>query len=268
MASFKQVVAVARALEVLRVINSLGSAAIGDIHKQTGLDKATIVRLVETLISEGYVVKRNDKAAYVPGRKVLGLSSGFSRQDDLTRKGALILEKYHTEVSWPLTLTVCDQEAMRIVEAYRTVRGLTMLRDADYRFPLLVTSPGRAYYAFLPEEERDKIRIRLTTLPDPSGWNRMAHDREAVNAMVADVREKGYALSDKDFMDYQYEGMLWGVALPLAGKDGVHGAVSTSILSHVHARGEALETYLPVMRRIAQEITEAVEGPREPAGAR
>ena len=51
--SYPPVEAVHRALEVLRAVNKLRIASVNGIHEQTGINKSTIVRMLETLMGEG-----------------------------------------------------------------------------------------------------------------------------------------------------------------------------------------------------------------------
>jgi hypothetical protein len=44
----RPVIALSRGLEVLRVINQERHSTVGSLHKATGLNKATIVRMLET----------------------------------------------------------------------------------------------------------------------------------------------------------------------------------------------------------------------------
>ena len=60
MACFKPVIALTRGLEILRVVNDEGRSTVRSLHKATGLDKATIVRMLQTLEHEGYIEPRRD----------------------------------------------------------------------------------------------------------------------------------------------------------------------------------------------------------------
>lgn len=224
------------------------------------MDKATIVRMVETLITEGYVVKETDTPAYQPTRKVLELSRGYSLRDDLSRAGRLVLNRYSQKVDWPLTVAVQQDGYMQAACTSKPVRGLTMIRDPNYLFPMLATSVGLVYFSFLPEDEREALRLRLIEMHDPIGWNKLAHDPVALGKTVEKVRADGYALSDPEFMQHQYDGKLWAVAVPLVGPHAVHGAISNAILASAFKRGEALDKYLPIMETIARDIVQTIEG--------
>ena len=65
MGSYKPVNAVIRGMEVLAAVNKLkGKATVGEIHRETAIDKATIVRMLETLMHAGYVYRDDDRTMY------------------------------------------------------------------------------------------------------------------------------------------------------------------------------------------------------------
>src|SRR3546814_21063315 len=79
MPSFKPVVALTRGLEWRGAVTGDRPATVGSLHKATGLDKATVVRMLETLEHAGYIMRDGERAAYAPtGRSPL-LSQGYDR---------------------------------------------------------------------------------------------------------------------------------------------------------------------------------------------
>ena len=77
MNSFPAVQSVARAFSLLAEINRIGTATVGNLHKQTRIPKPTIVRLLETLIGQGYVFKDHRMGGYQVTSKAAELSSGY-----------------------------------------------------------------------------------------------------------------------------------------------------------------------------------------------
>src|SRR6478735_8297591 len=53
--SYQPVESIARALHVLRTVSEFQIVTLGDLYAETSIPKSTIVRVLETLISEGYV---------------------------------------------------------------------------------------------------------------------------------------------------------------------------------------------------------------------
>src|SRR5438552_4460739 len=114
MASFKPVTAVTRALDILKVLNELGDAAIGDLHRATGLHKSTVLRMLETLMHEGYVTRTESGARYVVTGKCLLLSSGYKLDAALLRTAEPLLTAFRRDTGWPSDLALFDQDAMVI----------------------------------------------------------------------------------------------------------------------------------------------------------
>src|SRR5512138_1410532 len=57
--SYPPVESVRRALEVLRTLNRLRIGTVSKLHAETGLPKPTVVRMLDTLIADGYVARDN-----------------------------------------------------------------------------------------------------------------------------------------------------------------------------------------------------------------
>jgi hypothetical protein len=65
MASYQPVTAVLRGLGVLAATSRLdGRATLAEIHRLTGLDKSTILRMLETLEHAGFIVRNDERRSY------------------------------------------------------------------------------------------------------------------------------------------------------------------------------------------------------------
>lgn len=135
MASFRTVIALSRGLEVLRVINQQRQSTVGSLHKATGLNKATIVRMLETLEHEGYVVRRAEPASYAPAGRALLLSAGYDEPTWIGGIAEPILNKFRKQIHWPSDIAVLDQEAMVIAHTTRVNGSLLFSRPPGFGFP-------------------------------------------------------------------------------------------------------------------------------------
>ena len=103
MVSYKPVTAALRVLEILDAVSRLrGKATVGKIFRETGIDKATIVRMLETLIHAHYVARASDDQNYHITGKTLALSAGFDRGKALGRVVSPLLDDFCHENGWPL----------------------------------------------------------------------------------------------------------------------------------------------------------------------
>ena len=112
--SYPPVEAVHRAFEVLRSVNRLRIASINCIHEETGMPKSTIVRMLETLMAEGYVARDNMCGGYRVTGKVNELTSGYegiSRIIEVARPFAIELT---LRIKWPIALGTIHEDAIVI----------------------------------------------------------------------------------------------------------------------------------------------------------
>ncbi|MFC7555351.1 helix-turn-helix domain-containing protein [Pseudoroseomonas wenyumeiae] len=79
MPSYEPVTALLRGLDVLRAVNRLEGATVKDIHRLTGLNQPAVVRMLETLIHAGLVVRQRGQAVYVPTGRTLGSARAMWR---------------------------------------------------------------------------------------------------------------------------------------------------------------------------------------------
>jgi IclR family mhp operon transcriptional activator len=76
MPSFEPIIALQRGLNVLAEVSKGKSVSVKTLYEQTGLHKATVIRVLETLMASGYVAK-TARSTYVPTARTLLLSQGY-----------------------------------------------------------------------------------------------------------------------------------------------------------------------------------------------
>lgn len=251
MPSYTPVTAVLRGLEVLRVVNSLGLATVRAIHQKTAFDKATIVRMLETLIHAGYVTHEPEAGGYrVTGRALL-LSAGFDRHESAAALSAPVLVRFRGVIGWPSDMAICDGDAMIVVRTTREPGPLSFNRNAGYRAPMHTTSLGKAYLAFCSADERSSILDRLRTATEAFP------DSETLEATLAQVRDDGFAVMDDTYSQSEYDGMLWAMAVPVIDGELLYGSINIMMLRQAITLEVARETYLPALMQAAAELAAA-----------
>jgi hypothetical protein len=92
----------------------------------------------------------------------------------------------------------------------------------------MLSAVGRAYLAYCPESERQKIVTLLRKLDKPE--NRIARDGRRVDRILAETRANGYGTRDPSFIGGAYGRQapdgLAGIAVPLADRTRVHGVIN------------------------------------------
>ncbi|WP_201192530.1 IclR family transcriptional regulator domain-containing protein [Pseudomonas fluorescens] len=256
MRSFKPVESVSRALRVLRVVNEEPMTNVASIHRTTGLDKATIVRMLETLEHEGYVVRDPERRTYVVTARTLLLSQGYDKPRWVGTIAEPTLSKFRNAIGWPSDIALFDQDAMVVIQTSRGQGPLSFNRQPGFRSPVLVTSIGLAYLAFCPEEERLRIITRLAENPDP--WNNLAREPEKLHSVLEQVRQNGFATMSEAYTDKVFSGNVWAIGVPIKKDDKLFATMNIMMLKSAVTLEDARKNLVTPLQEAASEIAEGL----------
>lgn len=182
---------VARALMLLRLMNTTHESSLHDLHAATGLPKATIFRLLRTLRLEGYVQVVGDGGHYRLTSKVTELGAGYTEKSRVVDAGIPIALALTKKIRWPLAIGVLDGDA--VVVRYSTMPYSPLAVHATtlgQRLGLLDTAMGRVYLAHCGDAERSAL---LQLLRDASPDGRIEQER-LLDSELELIRRKGYAI--------------------------------------------------------------------------
>ncbi|MCR5856387.1 helix-turn-helix domain-containing protein [Mesorhizobium sp. J428] len=191
--SYQPVKAVSRALMVLRCLNELQHGSIAQLHRMTGYPKPTIVRALETLMSEGYAVRDNFSRGYRTTSQVQALSRGFNGVPLLIEAARVQAIALTERIKWPVSIgTVVDG---KVVVNFSTAP----ISPYGFPFPTLnrpfsitETAIGRCYLAFCEAPMRERL---LDQLARTAGQNAVL-DLPRLRRALDEIRKRGYALQD------------------------------------------------------------------------
>jgi IclR family mhp operon transcriptional activator len=195
MPSFPPVQSVRRALALLGELNKQRVTTVGELHRRTGLAKPTIVRLLETLMAEGFVASDASHGGYQVTSQVMTLSSGFHGAPmviEAARPWAIDLTR---RLKWPVAVAVLEKDA--VVVRFSTIPDSPVSpfhATINMRLSLISRGLGRAYLAYCPKEERALLLRMLAQSQDPE--DRPDNLPDVVRAMVRSIRARGYAERD------------------------------------------------------------------------
>src|ERR1700748_638836 len=117
--SYEAVRSVARAFKIFGILNRTGAATVRDLHGETGIPKPTIIRLLETLMAEGYVYKDHRMGGYQITAKSSVLGAGFHGAQlaiEAARPWAIDLTR---QIKW--ATAVCTLQDDGVIIRYSTV---------------------------------------------------------------------------------------------------------------------------------------------------
>lgn len=245
-----------RVLWVLEAVSARGTADLLTLQDMTGLPKPTIIRLLRTLVRAGYVRRVSRQVGYTLTERVLRLSAGLTYPDRLVSSARSHLDFYTSTYKWPVGIATFHRGALRLrYGTYAESPVATNIPSLDRRIPLLTSAHGHVYLAFCSEAER---RVILEGLRAPSHpESEQARDTRRTNAIIRDVRAKGYSLRSPVLND-----RVGGLAVPVMHRDNVIATISMRYFRSAVSFEEVVQRYLAPMKELASDIAETLNKPR------
>ena len=220
-----------RGLQVLKALNATPISSLQDVYRLTQIPKPTLLRILHTLEQSGVVSRRLADGRYRISANLTRLGRKRDRYDRVAEAAAPVLDLLCQKVSWPSDLMVPAGDHMEIRETSRTQSPFMVYYNKDrVGMPVnwLLSAVGRAYLAYCPENEREKVINLLRKSDRPENW--LARDPKRLNEIFSETRKKGYGSRDQAFIGGPYGAQLpdglAGIAVPLLDRARVHGVIN------------------------------------------
>lgn len=189
-----QVQALDRGLRVLAQLNRCNGLAVSDLAERVALPRPTVARILHTLQTAGYVYACPADGRYRVTAEIRRLSRGHRPNRALQRVAQPVADRLAQKLAWPIM--VAEQAGDRVVVTYLTDNQSTLLVEratVGKTVPWTASALGLAFLAFLPSEERARIRSLLPELePDAAG---AAAGR--LDAEIAQAQARGHVVFER-----------------------------------------------------------------------
>lgn len=195
----KTIDALARGLEVLRSLDERRGQSLAELHRVTGVPKASLLRILDTLEQGGFAWRAIGDRRY---RRRVSLIFRPGIDDALLGIGEIaapFLESLRKKVIWPSDVLVHRNFRMELVETSRRQSALNVAVYAiGYRVEMFLSAPGRAFLAFCSDAERAAILADAAAHPPQLARARQVLAGE-LPAILGETRRLGYASRDPLF---------------------------------------------------------------------
>ncbi|WP_432514211.1 IclR family transcriptional regulator [Kineococcus sp. SYSU DK001] len=169
-----------------------GPVAAATLARSLGLPRSSVYRLLGELAEQGFVLRFPEARRYGLGIAAFELSSGYVRQEPVTRLGRPVLAALVDRVGESAHLAVLvGGEVVYLVEE-RAPRRPALVTDVGVRLPSQLTASGRALLAALP---REQVRALFPDAASLVARGVEVSPRELRAVLVA-TRARGYAEED------------------------------------------------------------------------
>jgi len=243
--------ALARGLEVLSAVNELNPGAVKDVVEATGLPKATAIRLLKSLVEQGYLAEDSQGQGYRVTSDVRKLARALSTQTHYAQIANPLLRDLSIAIKFPAVFSVLDGASLLIeADSKRTAPLRIQLFDRT-RIPLLAGAAGVAVLAEVNPARRDALVDQaLGLIADPAS----VISREDILKEVERCVQRGYA----------YQPTVPGIgvsaiAVAVKEKGEAIGSVTVPYFSEIVHESVVNTLLLPRLRVAADTISRALD---------
>jgi IclR family mhp operon transcriptional activator len=252
-----------RGLQVLQALQTNRIASLQKLHVLTGYSKPSLLRVLNTLERAGFVSRR-----LADGEYRISAFADIGRKRDrygpVAEAAAPVLDRLCDKVQWPSDLMVPAGLWMERRESSQPHSPFAMSPDRKrigQRVNWLLTAVGRAYLAYCPGSERDRILTRLSRSKRPE--DRLAREPARFARILQQTRDRGYGTRDPTFLGGGYgnppvDDGLAGIAVPLIEGERVHGVINIIWIRSAFPIEAFAARYLDDLRSAATEIVESL----------
>ncbi|NKC31245.1 DNA-binding transcriptional regulator [Falsiroseomonas selenitidurans] len=245
---------VLRALALLKELNRQRNTTVDQLHRNTGLPKPTIMRLLGTLAAAGLVAKGERGIGYRITSEVAALSCGFHGGPLVAEAGKPWAADLTRRLKWPAAIAVADQARVAISVSTIAESSVSPFHATiGVRLSMVTRALGRAWLAFCTEAERQILLRMLAASPDPEDCP--PNLERVVQGIVTTVRRQGYALRDPAVEPRSSD----TVAVPILLGSQVAGTIGLSYFRSVVSHATLVDVLVPALQEASRQITASME---------
>lgn len=232
---------------LLRALSTPVPQRLADIAEGSGVNKATALRLLESLIGEGFVVRDEATKRYTLGDEALALGIAMQGRDHIRDRARPTLLRLAAATGDTMLLsTRSGIESVCVDREFGSYPIRANYLDLGMRRPLGVGAGSLALLAWLPDDEVDAV-LPLIAPRIAKRYPRITVDLLKTEVLLA--RQRGYALLLDVVVD-----QMGGIGVPVFGSDGrPMAAISLAALtSRITPR---LAQLVPLLRKAGEDLS-------------
>ena len=241
-----------KGLQILSLFNERQpSLTQTEISRITGINMTSTYRLVNTLMLLGYLRRDGDTKKIKVGKKAILLGNNCLKAADFLQIVKPMVDDFHQSYNVTVDVALVEADSMLIV--YRKEAAQTLI----YRLPTIhnelnSTSLGKAYLAFLPDDDMQRTINRITLKRKTPNT---IVSKKALIRELEKTRHRGYARCNGEYVI----GLIT-LGAPLINRDT--GSAIGSISLDFSAASETLESiqekYAERLVKLAKAMSELI----------
>jgi len=183
-----------------------------DMHRQTGFNKSTVMRLLLSLEKVGFLEKDPISGEYSIGLGLFEAGSKYLDKTDLHRQAMPLVSELAAKCNETAYLAVLNGQEAVFLDRVESSKAIRTTSRVGSRIPLYCTGAGKAILAFQEEEQIQNI-LKATKIK--AFTPRTLKERGKILRNLEEVRLRGYAVDNQE-----YEEEIKSIGAPLRDRSG------------------------------------------------
>lgn len=261
--TYRDVRALGRGLMLLETLARTGWAKPGRLSAETGIDRSSVYRLLNTLVDLGFVARRSEDGAVALTRRVRHIADGVRDDDAFLETVGAHLAALVGKVKWPSDLAMLSGGIATIQDSTHSLSRVTFHRATiGQERSLLRSSLGRAILSMLNSDELEMVLeiVRQAGGPD----ERLLRNRAGITKMLNQIYRLGYAAAEG-----AVDPNVSAIAMGFRGSADIVGSVNIVFFRKVMSPTLAAERFLPQLqncvKKIGDDLRRLPRGSTDPA---
>lgn len=234
-----------RAFQILEIISARGPLNLGDLHAEIKVNKASLLRLLQTLTENGYLERNEQTKEYALTLRLYETGISAVQRQDRSSIINTMLTRLSQETGRIAQYSIEDNNELLCIQSIGPEGpAFSFYTNAGTRSPLYCTSAGKAILASYSNaqimEKWETLNVRPLTEHTITDVHRLLAD-------VSQIRSRQYAL---DLEENEYG--VFCIGAIVRERSGQIGAVSISGKTMTEAEEAQLsEKLLPTVRLLS-----------------
>ena len=197
MSEKKTVPALERGLRILECLaQSHSPLSFTELQQQLAIPKASLVRLLMTLIENGYVMTIPEGRGYQLGMKILSLASRLLDRLDIRMYARSFMQELMEQTSETVELSILDNGELLCIEKIEGSESIRLFTQIGSRYRTLhASAPGKVHLAYMPPQDFERL-IQEHGLPRLT--DNTITDMNVLKSQLEEIRQSGVAFDDQE----------------------------------------------------------------------
>lgn len=223
------------------------------ISTSTGLAKPTAFRLLNTLVTQGFVERDPNGRRFQPSAKLRIMGINILSVDSIRSQRVAVMKRLVEEIGETCNFNILDGNKVMYLDRVETSAPIRLHIDLGMKVPLHCTASGKLFLSRMTDLQ---VRRSLGAEPFDRYTDKTIIDYSGLFLELEKIRGDGYAIDDSAYLD----GFI-GIAVPVVNLKNKTFATITAHGPAPRMQVNAIGFYLGLLKRAAQDIQNTISEP-------